>query len=120
MSHRRAEPHLGENLHHITTEQKAGTEITCVFGGVVCCSALRSGRLNSSVIVCVSECGGGAASRELGVGLSSQGEGRRALLLILSLGGAGTDSKHFPAYRKSKQKQVHRPGLYLETFLAFI
>lgn len=33
MSHRRVEPHLGENLHHITTEQEGGTEITCILAG---------------------------------------------------------------------------------------
>lgn len=106
-----AELHLEDVLHLIRpNEKKTGRGIRCVDGAPLCCccSVLRSGGLNSSV------CGGGLWR---GRGLSSQSEGMERsdapgcfLLVILGLGGAGTRSKHFPEDRKSKQKQVHRPG----------
>lgn len=106
MTHKCAGLHLGDISHHIKTRAKTGTEISCVEGVVL----LLSTGVTKVKFQCICVCVGGLLVGREGVivtggGMESSDVHGCFLVLALSLGGAGTHSKHFPEDRKSKQKQ---------------
>lgn len=72
--------------------------------------------------MCLCVCEGAARGEQRGYHHSGRNGGLHGcfLVLILSLGGAGTDSKHFPEDRKSPTKASTPACLCFRQFIALI